>query len=330
MHKHISHSESHPGRLTSVDVEQVYACLKEDRPKDLALEGRVIYGTLSMPADLTPEEVKEPEDVGWYRIFKRGSAWFFESFLGEPRDEAMPLWSTSLKEAGFKRNALASFYSFISVREDNNLASSDPVAYLAQCAQHAVFDARLRYRFRKLFSMVPSLDLVNAGGMCPFQADGYIEGLPFYFRFRHDMAHLRVADKIENIFDKPLYESMQEYGDGSGYSGYLTEDEFADVFVNLLRNLQRAPITWTFEGEYTRALYPHHKVGAPSSMRARGHTADEAWRALHEVSDDESGDDDSAGYAEYVAAHGLRPDSTTVDDRVFPEQDPDFNALIVT
>lgn len=73
-----------------------------------------------------------------------------------------------------------------------------------------------------------------AGGACPVQAMGTYQDMPFYFRYRWGEASLGWGD--EPIV-KPLYEDVLPYGDS--FDGFLTLEEFEDVFINLMYNLVR-------------------------------------------------------------------------------------------
>lgn len=64
------------------------------------------------------------------------------------------------------------------------------------------------------------------GGACPFQVQGTVLGMPFYFRFRDDFASLSIGDS----------ESVGQGGvTGNRYAGFLSSDEFETMFRKLLK-----------------------------------------------------------------------------------------------
>ncbi len=75
----------------------------------------------------------------------------------------------------------------------------------------------------------------SAGGAVPVQAEGFVDGKYFYFRFRHDNARLMVGEYKD---DKSLPENAEtvEILDYSGepMNGFLTPEEFKACFKKLL------------------------------------------------------------------------------------------------
>lgn len=70
-------------------------------------------------------------------------------------------------------------------------------------------------------------EIEEQGGACPYQATGTILGKPFYFRFRNDCASLKVGDD----------EEYEPEATGQSMSGFLTGDEFEELFKLLLRRI---------------------------------------------------------------------------------------------
>lgn len=172
--------------------------------------------------------------------------------------------------------------------------------------------AHLTFRF-------PDLQINVAGGACPFQADGTLHGLPFYFRFRHNWAELRILSDAG--WFKPLYTAGCEYGDGED-QGWLEPTEFVELMIRLIGELERAPIMWEFPGVEI-ADVGCIKAGDPHCYGAWGHTPEQAWAAMHEPSKYlRSKGIDDATQAQWVAARKMSAQTITTDDRVFPNPDP--------
>ena len=60
------------------------------------------------------------------------------------------------------------------------------------------------------------------GGNCPLQAEGAIDGVPFYFRARGKNWSFCVGDDPIN---HPTWEYGESYGDGPFDAGWMTTDE---------------------------------------------------------------------------------------------------------
>lgn len=164
----------------------------------------------------------------------------------------------------------------------------------------------------------PGLHVEWAGGLCPFQAEGTLHGLPFYFRFRHSTGTLRVGG---DLHFKALYAAGMEFGEDEDQS-WLSGDPFVDLLSQLIGKLERAEIYWEFEG-VEPADVGQVKAGAPARYGAWGHTPAEAWVAMHQPSDWLLAKGvDAATQRAWVAARQMRLPTITVDDRVFPDPDP--------
>ena len=61
------------------------------------------------------------------------------------------------------------------------------------------------------------------GGNCPVQAEGTIDGKPFYFRSRGE--HWSMSIGGEDVVSNPEWRHEEEYGDGPFEAGWITEDE---------------------------------------------------------------------------------------------------------
>lgn len=73
------------------------------------------------------------------------------------------------------------------------------------------------------------------GGNCPVQAEGRIDGEPFYFRARGEHWSLSVGSYHEictdlavhgrDVIGNPRWEHEEEWGDGPYDAGWMPEDE---------------------------------------------------------------------------------------------------------
>lgn len=177
----------------------------------------------------------------------------------------------------------------------------------------------------ELMATRPELVIEYAGGGCPFQAGGTLHGIPFYFRFRHNWAELRILSDggSDAGWFKPLYVAGSELEDDPDSDrGFLTPDEFVMLMSRLIPALQRSEILWEFDG-----IHPEDvgkiKAGDPTTYGTWAHTPEQAWERMHQPSAylRKKGIDD-ATQEQWVASRKMIPHTITVDDRVFPDPDP--------
>ena len=95
---------------------------------------------------------------------------------------------------------------------------------------------------------------------CPVQIEGTVNGLPFYFRARHDHWRMTIAegDAVEASlgWQPALYEREEPYGTPNGYdAGYMELSE-AEQFVRAcLSEYFRTDVRWHLaEVEYLDLL----------------------------------------------------------------------------
>ena len=70
--------------------------------------------------------------------------------------------------------------------------------------------------------MSVTIEIDMLGGNCPVQAEGKIDGKPFYFRSRGSEWSLRIGG--DPICD-PEWEHYEDYPGGEYDAGWITEDE---------------------------------------------------------------------------------------------------------
>jgi hypothetical protein len=175
---------------------------------------------------------------------------------------------------------------------------------------------------RRLEARVPGLQVTSAGGMMPFASEGRLAGLPYYFRFQHGQAQLRVGGNLNRA---PLYQATEPYG--RSLDGTLDQEEFTCLLLALVPRLRPAPRSWEFSGVVVHDTPRGPAVGSATTYGAWGHSPEEAWREMHRYPE---GD---AVYAEMVsreehaanmAARRMNPHTITVDERVWPPTKPVF------
>lgn len=89
--------------------------------------------------------------------------------------------------------------------------------------------------------MEKSIDIkytCGPGGYCPVQADGFINGLPFYFRSRHEHWYLKIAKTPDGdpLGDEDVYFHEEEYpGYGPHDAGYANQQECIDFIEKAAR-----------------------------------------------------------------------------------------------
>ena len=101
--------------------------------------------------------------------------------------------------------------------------------------------------FSWLKSFVPDIIVHSAGGIFPFQAEGYLGDMSFYFRAEDNYASLTVSDSGENVFSyhDALYYSRIELTHFSS-SGSLEKD-WISYLLTTIEKLEKTPLLYYFE-----------------------------------------------------------------------------------
>lgn len=216
--------------------------------------------------------------------------------------------------------------------------------------------------FRDLSARISGLLVESAGGVLPFQSEGTLHGLPYYFRYRGGYASLTVmaapAAGEEADLLCPLYAAGTDYGDD--YAGSLSREEFYSLMLTLVPQLTEAAFLWEFQGvkvtiedlsnpkpESLDVLVErrHQPVSgsapernppdlrftatdAPEVYRARGVTPADAYARLRETSQwlVSKGWSEDAQRAN-AAAKAIDPTPVNTDTRTFPYPRPVFEVL---
>lgn len=121
-----------------------------------------------------------------------------------------------------------------------------------QISVHAITQMYKSYRFKQLSEEIPGLTVHHAGGVCPYQAEGSIHGQDFYFRYRHNIAVLRVGG-IKSDWFNPLYQAESEPQDPNLF---MDDDIFCDMIGDMLSNLHAPKYRYRGEIEFTKNWLP--------------------------------------------------------------------------
>jgi hypothetical protein len=77
---------------------------------------------------------------------------------------------------------------------------------------------------------VPEVVIETIGGNCPVQAEGTIDGWPFYFRARGTRWSFEVSEPGFEACGEAVWDHVESYGDGPYAAGWMDEDE-ARAFI---------------------------------------------------------------------------------------------------
>ena len=200
--------------------------------------------------------------------------------------------------------------------------AADAAANVATELRHVIIEARKTIDFATVLRRFPSLQIVSAGGACPFQSEGTLQGHPYYFRYRHGYASLSVGG--EDCVGSPLWHAGEELTDQD--DGWLSFEEFTNVFTRLASRLERAPFRYEFAelDEAGQPLFHTNPNGTfPRTWPGWGHTPEEAYEAAATRWHPEV--HLWQHYEQEAAA--LSDSPVEADTRVFPEVDPDFRPV---
>jgi len=112
----------------------------------------------------------------------------------------------------------------------------------------------------------PGLTITRLGGNCPVQAEGVVDGEPFYFRARWE--HWRL--EIGNPSLDPEWSYQERYGDSPYAAGWMNEDEARAFIAQAVERWRRErhspdPDPGDMDGDHASAL---ESVYGPSDTEA--------------------------------------------------------------
>lgn len=177
---------------------------------------------------------------------------------------------------------------------------------------------------RELQQRMPGLVIARAGGE-PFTAEGVLATMPFYLRYRHHSASLRVG---LSPMEKPLYQATVRWT--AAHPDRLTPEEFAALLTDLIPRLTRAPFLYEFAGKAVRleGRLQELQITAteePELFRAWGATPEDAYRKISQPSEELAKVGLSRQLQEEIfKLQEVSPQPLNEDDRVFPDPEPTF------
>lgn len=89
----------------------------------------------------------------------------------------------------------------------------------------------------------PVINIAHLGGHCPVQAEGTIDGVPFYFRARGQSWQLEVGYDSQT---QPLWEYYEPWGQGPHAAGWMDRTE-AERLIRKAAALWRAGVPYSPE-----------------------------------------------------------------------------------
>ena len=177
--------------------------------------------------------------------------------------------------------------------------------------------------------IIPGLIISSAGGMFPFQAEGLLQGLPFYYREEYGYASIRVGEENGPV---PYLDSNYIANIG-GIPGESRGEYFIHTISLLVPKLEKAPFYWKFKArklEFTDD--PKNKLGFVVTneydyVGAWGFTAEEAYKKTalpNERLSERSSAFSAERQKEMWIAKEVDPTPMNQDNRVFPNPEPHF------
>lgn len=178
-----------------------------------------------------------------------------------------------------------------------------------------------------LREIIPELIISSAGGLMPFQAEGLIEGYPFYYRDKYGSASLSVGatdGERPYLGDTTLWVSHCESVDGA--EGKI----FSKNIVNLIQSLEKSPFPYEFEGYALRFQKDKSwDFAVDKNEKTRtvgwGHSPEEAYLRIFEPSAYlEKAGCSTARQLEMTRAREFDKTPVVTDERVYPSILPNF------
>jgi hypothetical protein len=85
--------------------------------------------------------------------------------------------------------------------------------------------------------MTDGLIIISIGGNCPVQAEGTVDGVPFYFRARGDEWRMNIGG--EKLILEPDWTYCEPYGDEPFAAGWMDVTEALDFIDKAVAHWRR-------------------------------------------------------------------------------------------
>ncbi|MFS0885231.1 hypothetical protein [Aeromicrobium sp. 179-A 4D2 NHS] len=240
-----------------------------------------------------------------------------------------------------KTNAIAEAVKEEAAAEEREVGPLDALFAIADARDNDDDEPNLHMtdpgRWAALSAAIPGLLVESAGGACPYQSEGTIKGYPYYFRYRSGHASLKIGMPGTKPYgwDTVLWDASKQHGDD--YDGFLEPEEFANLMIELVPQLERAPRWWRVPGNKVRfrevpdditgdMKVEAYVTGEQDDTLCVAYTAEEAVERLTEMA--RSGVGGRVG--DYSHLLGFDVDAIDPDDRVWPDPEPVFETTVAT
>lgn len=187
-------------------------------------------------------------------------------------------------------------------------------------------------RIEWVSEFIPGLNIASYGGIVPFQAEGLIHNLPFYYRDRGSTITLKVNHEgADNAYgSNALYNASAEAFDGSDMGM-----NWLSVFFNLMERLDKSPYLYEFEAKTIRYKEKNNLStayvvdGHEDRVYGWGYSAAEAYESTKEISSFLT----FSGFTEEIQKlhwelQDINPIPVNEDDRIYPDPEPSFTVNV--
>lgn len=104
--------------------------------------------------------------------------------------------------------------------------------------------AQHSHEWDDLKKFIPSILVSSAGGMLPYQMEGWVKGYPFYLREEWGGAELRIAEKREDVYLGPFLWTSSASTPEDG----VPREDLIELITSLFKSLETAPFRYGFKG----------------------------------------------------------------------------------
>lgn len=174
-----------------------------------------------------------------------------------------------------------------------------------------------------LSEKIPGLIVTSAGGWVPFQSQGFLHGLPYYLRCRHDVASLEVGQADGSAFRDILFYADIDYTESAGI------ENFEDMMIKLVPLLKKAPFRYEFECRVPEYDENHKYTGNTTDKYdvtyGWGNSPEEAYESVTKPNwflKERGVSDEDQLYR--ISLQKINPNPINEDNRVWPDPLPEF------
>lgn len=189
----------------------------------------------------------------------------------------------------FDKKKREAFQEFLESKIEN-ISEDDSLEKIIEESKNQVqfdFYAQDTSDWKWLDEFIPGIVIHSAGGICPFQAEGFIKGHPFYYRERGGVASLLVTGEDDST---PYSMADALWGSSEDVDEFRNGPGWISTLINLVEKLEKTPFLYSFsarriEFEDNNDLNSMYSTDFEDVVYGWGYSPEEALESIQRTSE---------------------------------------------